>query len=208
MNKDNHVFFAPDIDALCEINRPEFNISLLKRKPQSDITHLLSKINQKQFPFIDENIEVCALKDFLNKKFFMLIQLHPEETLLLTKDLIRIAEMFSKAAGSDYIRVCVECVTRNKCTLFHCDYYSLRLVTTYFGKGTVWTNNSNVNRKMLGCGDNKLIIKDQRKIKTLRPFDIAILKGETYRHNKGNGIVHRSPDIKEKEYRIFVHFDC
>lgn len=99
-------------------------------------------------------------------------------------------------------------ITSDHCHLFHDDKNQLRLVCSYTGKGTEWLKNEDVNRGGLGTGTNAGHIEG-RPIQRLRPYDIAIMKGDLYTGNEGNGLVHRSPPLLDNDAaRIFLALDA
>ncbi len=202
-----HVSAASSLKELNEINNPLINLSIMNRKPQKNIAKMLKEIKPEQFPEIDAVIDVSEIRILLDSKFRKLKELYLDAANDLINDLSEIAQSFSEISSSDIIKLSAECITDYKCPLFHCDYYALRLVSTYYGRGTEWTYNDNVNRSGLGSGNNRLILKDMRRTRRMKPFDVAILKGETYKNNSGRGIVHRSPDMKKGDHRIFIHMD-
>jgi len=86
---------------------------------------------------------------------------------------------------------------------------SLRLLCTFRGPGTDWLPNNMVNRKRLGCGDNKKIVKTKAILQQVKPFQICILKGEVFTGNRGEGVVHRSPAVSDrKKGRWFMRVDA
>lgn len=124
-----------------------------------------------------------------------------KDVTMLVDDFLRFSE---DGAGTVHLKQ----VKDNACTKFHVDGYSLRLFTTYFGKGTEWLAEKAVNRRGLGK-TNEVIVKDNRFIQRMNPFDVGILKGEIpYQRNKTKGIIHRSPEIEnDGERRIILRID-
>ncbi|MDQ3231009.1 MAG: DUF1826 domain-containing protein [Pseudobdellovibrionaceae bacterium] len=80
------------------------------------------------------------------------------------------------------------------CPIFHVDKVSLRLIVTLHGPGTEWLANQDVDRKRLGKGSNRRVVREGALIQQLKTFQVGILKGEEYPGNFGNGLVHRSPE--------------
>jgi len=92
-------------------------------------------------------------------------------------------------------------VTSDACRLFHVDVSGLRLLVTYSGHGTQWIGNDDVCRDEMGLRGrtveqtNAAIVPHPARIRAVQRFSVAVLKGESYPGNLGNGIVHRSPPI-------------
>lgn len=85
-------------------------------------------------------------------------------------------------------------IDTDHCRLFHADHNHLRLVCTFFGKGTEFLLNEDVNRAGLGTGTNDGHIPD-RPIQHLNTYDVAVMKGNLFPGNSGRGLVHRSPPL-------------
>ncbi len=49
---------------------------------------------------------------------------------------------------------------------------------------------------------------DKDRIQRFETFWVGVLKGEAYKNNKGNGIIHRSPSVgKKSAKRILLKLD-
>jgi len=123
-------------------------------------------------------------------------------------DVSMIVSDFLTLAGSEIGTMHLKVVSNNACSKFHVDGYSLRLFTTYLGKGTEWIPESATNRNALGKS-NELILKDPSRIQQMKPFEVGILKGElSNRLRLVKGIVHRSPEIDQlNKKRIILRVD-
>jgi hypothetical protein len=98
-------------------------------------------------------------------------------------------------------------IQSDHCRLFHADHNQLRLVCTFFGKGTEFLLNEDVNRTGLGTGTNAGHIPGS-PIQSLGTYDIGIMKGELFPGNRGNGLVHRSPPLFPGDTsRLFLAID-
>ena len=109
-----------------------------------------------------------------------------------------------RGEGTVHLKV----ISDNACHKFHTDGYSLRLFTTYLGKGTQWLPENNVNRNALGK-TNELIVKDSNRIQQMETMEVGILKGEPRMERRtAHGIVHRSPEIEPTgEKRVILRVD-
>lgn len=123
-------------------------------------------------------------------------------------DVEQLVEDFLKLSNSKTATVHIRVVTNNACTKFHTDGYSLRLFSTYLGRGTEWLPEMATDRTALGK-TNELIVKDHSKIQQMDSFEVGILKGESSDQPRNvKGIVHRSPEITTlKEKRIILRVD-
>jgi len=99
-------------------------------------------------------------------------------------------------------------IQSDHCRLFHADHNQLRLVCTFFGKGTEFLLNEDVNRAGLGKGTNDGQIPGS-PVQRLNTYDIGIMKGDLFPGNKGNGLVHRSPPLLPGDTaRLFLAIDA
>ncbi|MEM8893030.1 MAG: DUF1826 domain-containing protein, partial [Bacteroidota bacterium] len=127
--------------------------------------------------------------------------------LALIEDVYKLASDFLSYSDYGRGRLHLRVVNNDGCTKFHTDNYTLRLFTTYVGKGTEWLPESAVNRTGLGKG-NEHVVKNQTMIERMRPFEVGLLKGEIKNRSITKGIVHRSPKISHTgEKRIILRID-
>lgn len=122
----------------------------------------------------------------------------------LIDDIQELAFLFSQYASTNSIRLMVESLHRVPCPKFHQDNVLLRLVCTYTGIGTEWLENSNVNPHPDCCGGS--LVLDETRIKNLKPFEVALMKGKRWPGNKV-GIFHRSPTLTSDQPRLVVKMD-
>lgn len=117
-------------------------------------------------------------------------------------DIDRLTTLFAAQAGAGSVRVRLESITEKRERLFHFDSIPLRLLCTYAGPGTQWLPEDNVDRAQLRLqgrsvgATNRAIVKDARRVRALRPWWVAVIKGESYPGNAGHGLVHRPPPAR------------
>merc|ERR1712187_19490 len=64
------------------------------------------------------------------------------------------------------------------CSRWHQDQYASRALVCYNGKGTEYTNDSNINwEEYRECGNNDHVIRDKTKIRAANAGDILLIKG-------------------------------
>lgn len=76
------------------------------------------------------------------------------------------------------------------CPRFHVDHVPARLICTYAGPGSEW-----------------LTAPDAVQVEQLSTGDVAVLKGERWLGNKGQGLVHRSPAVPAGQRRLMLTLD-
>jgi hypothetical protein len=126
---------------------------------------------------------------------------------MLRRDIACLVTLFARAIDSPVARLRLETVVSDSCRLFHVDASSLRLLVTYSGHGTQWVANDDVHRDEMGLRGrtfeqaNDAIVPRREQIRVIHRFSVALLKGEGYPGNLGNGLVHRSPPIRQSGLR-------
>ncbi|WP_079230280.1 DUF1826 domain-containing protein [Pseudomonas putida] len=86
------------------------------------------------------------------------------------------------------------------CPRFHVDNVPLRLLTTYVGPGSEWLEEGVVERAGL-----HLAATPVDNIRSLKPGEVAVLKGEKWLGNEGAGLIHRSPASEQR--RLLLSLD-
>lgn len=76
------------------------------------------------------------------------------------------------------------------CPRFHVDHAPARLICTYAGPGSEW-----------------LTAPDAVQVEQLSTGDVAVLKGERWLGNEGQGLVHRSPAVPAGQRRLMLTLD-
>ena len=123
-------------------------------------------------------------------------------------DVAMLADLFRAETGAKNLRIRIERVTNDGCRLFHVDHLRIRLVTTYRGAGTEWLPEWVLDRAGLKKGKNELIVRNPHGVRRMRPWAIALQKGELYSGVPDTGIIHRSPPVVSAfEARLVVVID-
>ncbi|EXJ11906.1 DUF1826 domain-containing protein [Nitrincola nitratireducens] len=111
-----------------------------------------------------------------------------------------IAEMFAYLFELERIGFRMGVLENAMCPKFHTDKVPCRLVATLKGKGTEWLNQS----QTLSWRQDKTY---EPAWESLEPGQIALLKGEGWFENEGQGLVHRSPSAGPDDWRLFLSID-
>jgi hypothetical protein len=99
------------------------------------------------------------------------------------------------------------------CPRFHVDRVTLRVVSTYQGRGTELVAHEHVDRRYLGhaargaADEESGLLRVPGCVCVARPFDIVLLKGEAWPDNAGRGAVHRSPAASAEAPRLVMTLD-
>jgi Protein of unknown function (DUF1826) len=104
-----------------------------------------------------------------------LIRMLPFRARLLQPDIAFLGRLFAAVAGVTSVRFRLELVTDDSCHRYHVDAVRLRLLCTYFGRGTEWIDPMGGRRRM-------------------PPFQVGIFKGLAF-PDAAPRILHRSPPV-------------
>jgi hypothetical protein len=186
------------------------NIAILEREPLLKIQNYLESLELRQSLSFKSHIDFSRT-NILSEELSHL----PRDSdsnrsghLALAQDVFGIVTAAMGLLKTAQATVHFEVVTHDNCRLFHTDRPRLRLLCTYFGPGTLWVPNHYVSRSEFGKGQNQRIVPDATKVRQVKPYWIALLKGEDYPGNEMGGVVHRSPPIEESgQRRVLLRID-
>jgi hypothetical protein len=132
----------------------------------------------------------------------------------LRADIQALVARYAALVGCKRVKASLEVVETDSCRKFHADLVGVRLLCTYAGPGTQWVPNASARREMLSQprlafeAANQAIAPKQEAVRQVATGDVALLKGEAWPGNRGNGIIHRSPPIeREGERRLLLTLD-
>jgi len=186
----------------------DMNLFCWRRPVNNLMNNHLEKLINKDLPVIRFQTQGNDL-DKQIEKFKPKWDSNPTEASeLFWNDVLQVTRDFLAFSKDGSGIVPLKVIDNDSCRKFHIDGYSLRLFTTYLGKGTEWLPEKAVNRSGLGK-TNELIVKDPLLIQRMNAFDVGILKGELpNRTQRVKGVVHRSPQINGSgEKRLILRVD-
>ncbi len=122
-------------------------------------------------------------------------------------DIEQLVAMYACLLDAGCVGLRLRVLERAMCPRWHVDKVGIRLVTTYQGPGTEWLQNDDVPRGSLGSprADDWSALPPTGRIDC---GSVALLKGESWPGNVGQGIVHRSPSPAMTEPRLMLSLDC
>ncbi len=131
----------------------------------------------------------------------------------LAEDMAELVDMYCCLFDLERAGLRLTVLNRAMCPKFHVDGVACRLVCTYKGSATQWLPHDVVDRSKLGRGSIGLtdaesgLYQCESDIQKLSCGDVALIKGESWPNNKGAGLVHRSPALKQGERRVLLTLD-
>ena len=193
---------------LSDIFNNENNISLWNRKLDKSIS-----IGAKEI--INDNLEFNFSKvlkyEEINEALINRLG-QSQNKILLFNDISNLTELFCNMFELKKVWLRMGISTKATCPRFHVDYLKCRLLTTYYGPGTEWLPNDLIDRTKLKFNqkfstDQDGLFSSKIDIKQLATGDVALLKGELWSGNKGQGLVHRSPCCNQEYKRLYLTID-
>jgi len=123
----------------------------------------------------------------------------PQVAAGFVADLRQLAQCFAELTGATRLGARLLRLSAPMCPRFHTDLVGVRLLTTYYGVGTEWLQESQVDRRWLGEAghgrpDSRTgVLRPGAVVQRVPEFAVALLKGDAWPGNLGFGAVHRSP---------------
>lgn len=206
-----------DIAGLERIFDGPVAICIWRREPDERITHALQQLQATHTRDIVQRLDTRdLLQPAAAPDLTAPLQDFPavpgREHLI--RDIGQLVELFITLADCRHVGLRLSITTQRPCPRFHVDHVDLRLVCTWQGPATQWLEHQAVNRAALGRGaqgqpdETSGALHRGAQIHQLRPFDVAVLKGERYPGNAGHGAVHRSPAMPAGALRVMLSLDA
>ena len=131
------------------------------------------------------------IKSYLNKQLLKRVQDYAFYYKWI-EDMSDICILFLNIIKKNSLNLSLK--TSRGCKRYHIDNVPVRLLVTYYGKGTEWLPRDTCNYSAYYNGEcNEKIIKIKNKSKFIEPWSIAIFKGQKI-NGDAEAILHRTPD--------------
>lgn len=188
------------LKTLNQIQDQNTSIAILER----DISHLEIEVKeyiQHKKPTLDIFGKINDITEMVNQLFCS----YSETYTNLPKDIIENVELFLNVSNASECKLKFMQVENDMCRRFHTDINELRMICTYFGPGTEWLNQDNVNFYALrNPKENLEIAIDPLKINRVKTGDVCIMKGELYQHDIVSACIHKSPTIENNQQKRLI----
>lgn len=171
-----HVRFDRSPEVLRSIVEPDVTLSVWDR-PTPMVVGPCDDFTTVRF--------VAAIEDVATKLEQMVADARTQRWRVpLAADIGLLAHLYARIMQIDAVEIRLERVTDNACWKFHCDYVSVRLITTYHGQATQWLDQAGAAASKSG----RTVAPHQ-----LETGAVGLFKGRTLAGDAA--IVHRSPPI-------------
>ena len=170
------------IDGLYAIRKPSVPAVIWRRTPLSKFQTWIDSLSDEQLPSARISLPLNAISGALTE--VMQISGTPacvqRETLV--DDITALANVFAKINQTKFLRLRLEAITGNKCSKFHIDAVTTRLVCTYRGPGTQYCFSAD------DCNSSNI-----HDVPTSSPI---VMRGTLWPTKDKSGFFHRSPPIE------------
>jgi hypothetical protein len=169
---------------LARIQQPDIDLVIWHRSAKAGAYHEVARLSLDRLPtFRLETISLADLDAALAP--------HTADTPALAADIAELAKLYARLLRLTRVRIRLETVTTDACSLFHVDRVRLRLLTTYVGQGTDWLD---------------VTAAPDARIRHLPEGAVALLKGSLWPGSPG--CPHRSPPIAGTgQHRLLLSID-
>ena len=192
-----NVHIAKDLKDHAALLSPKCNLVLYFWEPSATLRELLEKTPEMELPESSQDIAGDTLsqlasgaKSALEQQLFGELLPYVEEF----KELTQAKRLFARLLKTK----------EQMCPLFHVDNIPLRMLVTLKGAGTEWLDEADARRQGLGKGRNDKIVRDGALVQQLKPFQIALMKGQLFSGHYGKGLIHRSPEAERHCHSRYI----
>ena len=196
------VFEAKDLRDLATFKHQEGQLAILERQPLGGGDEFFKKLSERPL-----NVIGIVGKKTCVEEILALLEDEISEDLKSSDfymqwviDMAGVCNIFCETLATNTVGFCL--ATQRACQRYHIDHVPLRLLVTYYGKGTEWVPDSAVDRLAYDSGmPNDKILTSNKARKFLNAWDIAIFRGGP------DGLLHRTPDAALNTPSILLRLD-
>ena len=196
------VFEANDLRDLAAFKHQEGQLAILERQPLGGGDEFFKKVSERPLNVIGIVSKKTSVEEIL-----ALLEDEISEDLKSSDfymqwviDMAGVCNIFCETLATSTVGFCL--ATQRACQRYHIDNVPLRLLVTYYGRGTEWVPDSAVDRFAYDSGmPNNKILKNNNARKFLNAWDIAIFRGGP------DGLLHRTPDAALNTPSILLRLD-
>lgn len=179
---------ADEVSILTHIYDADVNLAVWQRKLSQQVSGYASWLLSQAQPCAWQ--EVVARSN-TSQRGHELLPEHKHKDGFVA-DLAEITEMFCCLFELEAVGLRLRVLDKAMCPKFHTDRVPCRLITTYSGAGTQWRNPQ---------------YSSDCDVQQINDGEIALLKGDAWQGNEGQGLVHRSPALPAQQKRLLLTLD-
>jgi hypothetical protein len=195
-------FEAKDLSDLATFKHQEAQLAILERQPLGGGDEFFKKLSERPL-----NVIGIVGKKTCVEEILALLEDEISEDLKSSDfymqwviDMAGVCNIFCETLATSTVGFCL--ATQRACQRYHIDNVPLRLLVTYYGRGTEWVPDTAVDRLAYDSGmPNDKILTNNNARKFLNAWDIAIFRGGP------DGLLHRTPDAALNTPSILLRLD-
>ena len=196
------VFEAKNLRDLATFKHQEGQLAILERQPLGGGDEFFKKVSERPL-----NVIGIVGKKTCVEEILALLEDEISEDLKSSDfymqwviDMAGVCNIFCETLANSTVGFCL--ATQRACQRYHIDNVPLRLLVTYYGRGTEWVPDTAVDRLAYDSGmPNDKILTNNNARKFLNAWDIAIFRGGP------DGLLHRTPDAALNTPSILLRLD-
>lgn len=206
--QSKHWLISNQWERLAAINNSEYNIAIWQREPDELVMNLMPLLVEHSWPSIEGSGNVDDIGPQMDAVLRPIVANSAAAYHEFKQDILSLAHKFAALVPSSYYRWRIAKVQGNMCKRFHSDINDLRLLCTYYGPGTLWLPNDNINQTAMRKGLFDEIVIDNSRVEQAKAYEVVVLKGALHTHCTPGALIHRSPTIEELgQVRILFRLD-
>ena len=192
------VFEAKDLQRFGTFKHQEGQLAILERQPLGGGDEFFKKLSERPL-----NVIGIVGKKLSVEEILALLEDEISEDLKSSDfymqwviDMAGVCNIFCETLATSTVGFCL--AIQRACQRYHIDNVPLRLLVTYYGKGTEWVPDSAVDRLAYDSGmpNDKILINNNAR-KFLNAWDIAIFRGGP------DGLLHGRPMLRSIHHLYF-----
>jgi hypothetical protein len=181
-----HVAIGSHASVLSRILSPRITLAVWRRPPPDGLGQILDGDALKDFVGLRVVAPAANLPNLLPDALAA-AGVAVEAVGDLVAEISDLGLGFAELTEQPEVDVRLECITGDACRKFHADWVTVRLITTYQGRGTEWLELEDAAALADGASIAQL------PVRSLVAGDVALLKGRLWADDRA--LVHRSPPI-------------
>ncbi len=195
--------FTNEPEGLARIYEPAVNVAVWQRTFDEPMYQFMDSLSEShRFDIAEERSRrQLSMKSLLNQVGDGSL---PRRWI---DDLDCLLRLYVDLFGAQKVGVRLQTIDEAMCPRFHVDFTACRMLCSYSGAGTEIVANEAVMR---GPSSMPVLgVSPRARPKRLPRFSVALLKGEAWAGNEGNGAVHRSPAfVSTSKRRVLFSVDA
>lgn len=203
MPSTHHYLQSPEPAVLAEILRDDINLAIWTRQFSPKVASFIEALLCRDDPLSESRVIELQGEEPPDLVGLAAAFARCEGYAEFVEDVAWLIQVYGCLLGAERIGLRLRMLDKAMCPRYHVDWVSVRLITTYAGRGSEWLEEGAMPRAGLGQAASEPVDAPHK----LLSADVALFKGERWMGNEGRGIIHRSPQVEAGERRLIMTLD-